>query len=198
MTTSRSLIAAMQVTLDGFSCEPDAQWVDSWADALDLLPPVDAFVLGGGMFPDYEQFWSGVLNEPTVASEWLGRDVYARELEYARVAARTPHLVLSNTVSDTIWPTAQIVHDVEDIRAFKEQPGGAVYVVGGPGLVASLIDARLLDEVRLIVHPVVTGSGRALFGGMKERQALEFVAADSTPTGRVHPTYRVRTNGDSS
>jgi hypothetical protein len=49
----RPFIAAMQVTLDGYILpEGEADWVDSWADGLELLPPVDAFVLGGGMFPD--------------------------------------------------------------------------------------------------------------------------------------------------
>ena len=76
MTTSRSLISAMQVTLDGYSSPGDADWVDSWADGLDLLPPVDAFILGGGMFPDYEQFWATILNDPRAASDMLGRDVY--------------------------------------------------------------------------------------------------------------------------
>ena len=56
-TSSRPFIAAMQVTLDGHILGPDgeADWVDSWADGLELLPEVDAFVLGGGMFPDYER-----------------------------------------------------------------------------------------------------------------------------------------------
>jgi riboflavin biosynthesis pyrimidine reductase len=44
-----------------------------------------------------------------------------------------------------------------------------VYVVGGPGLLTSLIDAHLVDELRLIVHPVVTGGGRAVFAGITER-----------------------------
>ena len=78
MTTSRSLISAMQVTLDGYSSEGDAEWVDSWADGLALLPPVDAFVLGGGMFPDYERFWATILDDPDAASDMLGRDIYPR------------------------------------------------------------------------------------------------------------------------
>jgi hypothetical protein len=36
--------------------EGESKWVETWADGLDLLPNVDAFVLGGGMFPDYERF----------------------------------------------------------------------------------------------------------------------------------------------
>ena len=95
-TSPRPFIAAMQVTLDGYILGPDgeADWVDSWADGLELLPEVDAFVLGGRMFPDYEQFWAAILDNPAAASEWLGRDPYPRELNYARVAAKTPHLTL--------------------------------------------------------------------------------------------------------
>jgi hypothetical protein len=57
-TSSRPFIAAMQVTLDGYILGPEgeADWVDSWADGLDFLPPIDALPLGGGMFPDYERF----------------------------------------------------------------------------------------------------------------------------------------------
>ena len=191
MTTSRSLISALQVTLDGYSSEGDAEWVDSWADGLGLLPPVDAFVLGGGMFPEYERFWATILDDPDTASDLLGRAVHPRETAYARLAAETPHLVLSKTLDAPTWPTARIVHDLDEIRALRQQPGKAVYVVGGPGLVASLIDEGLLDELRLIVHPVVTGGGTAVFGGMAERQALELVSAEPTTAGRVHLTYRL-------
>jgi dihydrofolate reductase len=191
MTTSRSLISAMQVTLDGYSSEGDAEWVDSWADGLGLLPPIDAFVLGGGMFPDYEQFWSTILDNPSAASDMLGRDPYPREIAYARLAAETPHLVLSKTLTDPSWPTARIIHDINEIGVLRQQPGKAVYVVGGPGLVASLINAGLLDELRLIVHPVATGGGTAVFGGIAEPQALELVSAEPTASGRVNLTYRL-------
>ena len=195
MTTapSRTLIAAMQVTLDGYVFGPDreADWVDSWADGLELLPRVDAFVLGGGMFPDYEVFWATVRGNPAAASEWLGRDLYPREIEYARVAAETPHLVLSRTLGEATWPTARIVRDIDELRAFKAQPGEAVYVVGGPGLVTTLIDEALLDEIRLIVHPVALGAGTGLFDGIARRQSLKLVTTEPTASGRVILTYRV-------
>lgn len=191
--SARPFIAAMQVTLDGYILGPDgeADWVDSWADGLELLPPVDAFVLGGGMFPDYEQFWAAIRDDPATAAAWLGRDPYAREVGYARVAAETPHLVLSTTLSDPTWPTARIVRDINELRAFKQQRGDAVYVVGGPGLLTSLINAGLLDELRLIVHPVAVGSGTALLGGIAQRQAFELVTAGPGAAGRVNLTYRL-------
>jgi dihydrofolate reductase len=195
--TPRALISAMQVTLDGYAIGPegDADSFESWADGRELLPPVDAFLLGGGMFPDYEQYWAAILDEPSAASHMLGRDPYPRELTYARVAAETPHLVLSKTLSDTSWPTARIVRDIEEIRGFRQEPGKAVYVVGGPGLVTSLINAGLLDELRLIVHPVAAGGGMALFGGIDKPQALEFVSVEPMASGRLNLTYRLGVDG---
>jgi dihydrofolate reductase len=194
-TTARALISAMQVTLDGYVLGPegDVDSFESWADGLELLPPVDAFILGGGMFGGYEQFWTAILDDTGAASDILGRAPYPREVAYARLAAETPHLVLSTTITDTSWPTARIVRDLEEIRGLRQQPGKAVYVVGGPGLVASLVNADLLDELHLIVHPVVTGGGTALFGGIGQRQALAFVSAEPTTSGRLHLTYRLAT-----
>jgi len=194
MATSRSIISAMQVTLDGYSSPGDAAWVDSWADGLDLLPPVDAFVLGGGMFPDYESFWASILENPRAAAGFLGRDIYPREIAYARLAAQTPHLVLSKTLSAPTWPSARIVHDINEIRALKEERGGAVYVVGGPTLLTSLVNEGLLDELRLIVHPVIAGSGTPLFAEINETRTVELVSAEQIPSGRTHLTYRFGTD----
>jgi dihydrofolate reductase len=63
--------------------------------------------------------------------------------------------------------------------------------VGGPGLVTSLVNDGLLDELRLIVHPVVVGGGRTLFTGLVEPRALELVSSEPTAAGRVNLTYRV-------
>jgi dihydrofolate reductase len=194
-TTPRVLISAMQVTLDGHILGPEgeADWVDSWADGLELLPPVDAFILGGGMFGGYEQFWAAILDDSGAAADMLGRAPYPREVAYAHLAAETPHLVLSTTITETSWPTARTIRDLDEIRTFKQLPGKAVYVVGGPGLVASLVKADLLDELHLIVHPVVTGGGTALFGGIAERQVLDLVSAEPAASGRLHLTYRLPT-----
>lgn len=195
MTTaeSRPFIAAMQVTLDGYSLGSDgnADWVDSWADGLELLPQVDAFVLGAGMFPGYEVFWTAIREDPAAVAQWLGRDPYPREIEYARIAAETPHLVLSTTLRDTTWPTARIVRDLDELRTFKAQPGGPVYIVGGAGLVRSLIDEALMDELRLTVHPVAIGAGAPLLSEITRRQDLELLDSQRTTTGRVNLTYRI-------
>ena len=95
-STSRDLIAVLQMTIDGRILDADggSGWVDSWADGLELLPHVDGFVLGAGMFSGYEEFWAAVLEDPAAAAEMLGRDPYPREIAYAEVAAQTEHLAM--------------------------------------------------------------------------------------------------------
>ena len=193
--TARPLIAAMQVTLDGFvwTAEGAADWVDSWADALALLPPVDAFVLGGGMFAGYQGFWRAILEDPDAAAGMLGREPYPSEVAYAQRAAVTEHLVVSTTLHKSTWPpTTRIVRSLNEIGAFRRQSGQAGYVAGGPSLVVSLINAGLLDELRLIVHPVAAGTGRSLLQGITAPLSLRLLSSESTPSGRLHVSYRLQ------
>ncbi|HTE27745.1 dihydrofolate reductase family protein [Flavitalea sp.] len=195
--TSRKLISAMQVSLDGFVEDSDGKtdWVDSWADAIQLIDDVDTFLLGGHMYPGYGEYWGSIHANPHIippnpeVPSQEGRLPSSSEIEYARFAAQTPHVVLSTTLKSVSWPRAQIVRDIAELRAMKATPGKNTYVVGGAGLVASLLDADLIDELRLIVHPVVLGSGKPLFKGVR-RHSLEFVHAQPGKSGRVILTYR--------
>jgi riboflavin biosynthesis pyrimidine reductase len=181
------------MTLDGRILDADggSDWVDSWADGLELLPPVGGFVLGAGMFSGYEPFWTAMREDTAVAAEMLGRDPYPRELGYAELAAQTEHLVLSTTLAQVTWPSARIVRSVEEIRTFKHDGHGTAYVAGGPTLITSLLEAGLLDELRLIVHPILVGAGRSITGVLGSQQALEFVAAVPAAGGRLTLTYRL-------
>jgi dihydrofolate reductase len=181
------------MTLDGRILDEDGRsdWVDSWADALELLPPVDGFVLGAGMFSGYEQFWAAMLEDRAAAAAMLGRDPITREIAYAEVAAQTQHLVLSTTLREVVWPSARIVRSIEEIHTFKHDGDGTVYVVGGPTLVTSLLEAGLLDELRLIVHPILVGAGQGITGVLGSARRLELVAAEAGAGGRVTLTYRL-------
>jgi len=191
---SRKMIAALQVSLDGFTqgCDRgEGEWVDSWADALGLVADVDAFVQGGGMYPGYGEYWAAIYAEPRSVPPYQSRLPYDREVAYAQLAFKTPHYVLSTTLGSVSWPpTARIVGDIADIRALKNQPGKNIYVVGGATLVTSLLNAGLLDELKLIVHPLLLGGGKALFAGVNQRRALNFAGAEPSEAGRVILTYR--------
>ena len=190
--TSRTMIAALQVSLDGFIQGPNGEkdWVDSWADAIELIPDVDTFVLGGRMYPGYGEYWESIYISPERVPPFQERIPSKREIAYARLAAETPHIVLSTTLKSVSWPTARIIRDVAELRTLKGQPGKNMYVVGGATLVASLLNEDLIDELRLIVHPIVLGNGQALFTGINHRLSLDLVQAKSTDSGRVIVTYR--------
>jgi len=186
------MIAALQVSLDGFIEGPDGEkdWADSWASALELIPDVGTFLLGGRMYPDYGEYWEAINANPERVPPFQERVPSKGEIAYARLAAKTPHIVLSTTLKNVSWPAAQIIRDVAELRTLKAQPGKAIYVVGGAALVASLLNENLIDELRLIVHPIVLGKGRALFNGVNKRLSLDLVEAKSTESGRVIVTYR--------
>ena len=192
---ARKMMAALQVSLDGFTQGSDqggVEWVDSWADAIALVPDVDAFVQGSHMYPGYGIYWESIHSDPTRVAPFQDRLPNAREIEYAKLAATTPHYVLSNTFETVSWPpTARIVRHLDELRALKNQPGKNIYVVGGPTVVTSLLNENLLDELKLIVHPLLLGGGRALFAGVTQHRALSLVSAKATEQGRVIVTYRV-------
>ncbi len=190
---SRDFIAALQISLDGNiqGANGEIDWVDSWNDALDLISDVDAAVLGGGMYPGYEQLWGSIAADPHSAATMLGREATDGEVGFARWTQRTPHYVLSTTLDKVGWESARLVREVSELRSVKEQPGGAVYIIGGAALVSSLMNEGLIDEVRLIVHPIILGSSKGLFAGVRNEHMLELVQSRTDRSGRVVLTYRI-------
>ena len=105
----RKLITGMKLSLDGKieGAEGYADWVEAWQDDYGLMPQVDACVLGGGMYPGYERYWTGIQNEPDTPAWITGSAPTPAEVEWARFAAQTPHYVLSNTLTSALWPKTQ-------------------------------------------------------------------------------------------
>ena len=71
----------------------------------------------------------------------------------------------------------------------KQQPGNDMYAVGGAKLVSSLMNLGLVDELRLLVNPLILGGGKALFKDVEDRHALKLVQAKPFKSGRVSLTY---------
>ena len=122
-----------------------------------------------GMYPGYERYWGAILADPKAILPFTGKVATKGEIAYAHFAERTPHIVLSRTLDKVAWKNTRIVRDVEDIRQMKQQPGKDMHAVGGATLVGSLMNERLIDELRLVVHPLILGGGKALFKDVKER-----------------------------
>lgn len=78
---------------------------------------------------------------------------------------------------------------MEDIQKMKQQPGKDMFAVGGATLVSSLMNLGLIDELRLMVNPLILGGGMALFKDVKERHSLKLIKAKPLKSGKVSLTY---------
>jgi dihydrofolate reductase len=128
----RKLIAGMKVSVDAKMEGQDgmADWVDAWSNDYDILPRIDACLLGGGMYPGYESYWSSIQSDPEKPL-WLGKPASAAEREWGRFAARTPHYVLSRNLVSAQWPHTTLLRGVDEVAALKHQAGKDIYLVGG-------------------------------------------------------------------
>ncbi len=183
----RQIITTMHVTIDGKTVRPDGtiDWVGEGPEAYDFdaFDRVDTCVLGRVMYPEYEAYWRGVA---------AGADQNTSEAKrYAEFADRTPHYVLTRTVTEFDWPVARAVSDLNEIAALREKPGRDIYVVGGAQTVRSFINAGLLDELRLTVHPLLVGDGAIVV-----RRRLPAITTSRSPTrqrlddGSIRMVYR--------
>ena len=188
----RKLIAGMKTSVDAKigGAEGYADWVAAWSDDYGLMQQIDACLLGAGMYPEYEGYWTAVQNEPD-KPHWAGRAPTPDEIKYAGFAAQTPHYVLSSTLTSALWPRTRFVRGLEEIAALKQQPGKDIYLVGGARTTASLIDAGLVDELRLIVYPLIAGEGKALFARMERRRGLELRRVQQLQGGCVSLIYGI-------
>src|SRR5215510_14804548 len=96
----RKLIAGMKISADGKVEGPagTADWVEAWSEDYGLTSQLDACVLGGGMYPGYERYWSAIQQEPGKPVWITGSAPTPAEIDWARFAAHTPHYVLSSTL----------------------------------------------------------------------------------------------------
>ena len=187
----RKLISGMKISVDGKIEGPEgfADWVDTWTDDYGLTSQIDACLLGGHMYPGYEQYWTAMQKAPDKPLPMTGKLPTRAELEWARFAAKTPHYVLSSTLTSASWPSTRFLRGVDEVAALKRQAGKDVYLMGGGQITASLIDAGLVDELRLIVYPLVAGEGKALFATIANRCQLELQKVQQLSGGRVSLVY---------
>ena len=106
--------------------------------------------------------------------------------------------MLSNTLASAEWPNTRFVRSLSEIADLKKQPGKDIYLIGGARTAASLIDAGLVDELRLLVYPLIAGTGKALFAMADRRRGLELRKTQQLPDGRVSLVYAIETTAGAS
>jgi dihydrofolate reductase len=177
----RKVTAGLFSSIDGVVEAPD-QWQPAFDEEMGaalsrMLDEQDAVLLGRVTFSEWAGYWPTSTDEPFAS--WINS---------------TPKYVASTTLDSVDeWANSSLIKgSVADFVAdLKQQDGGTIGTAGSPTLVRNLIDAGLLDELTLMISPVVAGGGRArLFADDAALRAFELVEARPTSSGAVIATYR--------
>lgn len=175
----RNLNARLFVTLDGVIEAPE-----SWVKADD-----DMFAAMEADYAQSDALLLGRRTYETFAASWPQR---GSEVPNADWMNETRKYVVSTTLTSPEWNNSVVIEGdvVEGVKRLKQEEGKDIIVNGSGALVRTLIDNHLLDELRLLVHPVVVGSGLRLFDDTSNPAELALVDAHSFGNGVMALTYR--------
>jgi dihydrofolate reductase len=175
----------MVVTLDGYYEGPDGEF--DWPNvddefnefAISQMNDIDTLLFGRATYEGMASYW------PTPAA---GDDDPA----IADRMNTIPKVVFSSTLGTADWQNTRLVKEgvAEAITELKEQPGRDLALFGSPTLTASLIEQGLVDELRVMVQPILLGAGKSLFAALSRRVQVELQRTTVFHSGNVLLTYR--------
>ena len=178
----RKLIAAMNMTLDGF-CDHTAGIAD---DELlqhynELLRNADTLIYGRITYQLMESYWPSIVKNLTGVKP---------EDEFAVLIDNISKIVFSRTLKKVDWKNSILKKEIikEEILELKRQANKNI-LAGSPSLIVALSQLDLIDEFQLCVHPVVLGSGLPLFKNLKDRINLKLLKTKTLGSGAVTLYY---------
>lgn len=174
----KKMFAFLMITLDGYYEGPNQEF-DFWNIdeefndfSVEQLDEVDALVFGRATYEGMASYW------PTAAA----KD------DDPRIAARmnsTSKIVVSRTLDKPEWASTRLIESPEELAALRQQPGKAIAIFGSSDLTASLLQLGLVDELRIMVNPVVLGEGKSVFRTASERISLKLLKSRPFSSGNV-------------
>jgi dihydrofolate reductase len=181
----RDLASFIFISLDGFYEGPNGEldWsnVDAEFDefAIRQLDAADTLGFGRATYEHMAAYWpteQAQVNDPAITSRMNSKE----------------KLVFSTTLTDANWSGSRVVQGeaTERIPTIKEAEGRELLVLGSAHLTANLPQAGILDELRIMVCPIVLGQGRSLFEDLKDRVSLTLLGVRRFDSGNLVLTYR--------
>lgn len=175
----RKVIVSTYATLDG-RVDEIRDWAVPYDDDgaakyhTDLLMNSDGLLLGRKTYEIFAAIW------PSLSGEFPYVDKLNSMAKY----------VASTTLKDLEWENSHLIDVVEGVAKLKQQPGQDLVMYGCHDLMHSLLEHDLIDEYRLLVHPVVLGKGRSFFKDGAERVNLDLVDTTVIPPGVAILSYQ--------
>ena len=111
------------------------------------------------------------------------------EAGFAEKMNSMPKYVVSSTLADPEWNNSTVLPDLDAVAALRGELDGAILVAGSAQLVQGLLERDLVDELRLMVFPVLLGEGKRLFGPLGEKKTLRLAASRTVGDGIGIQTY---------
>ena len=192
------LVVSEFMSLDGVAQAPGGAKEDAdggfshggWS-----MPWFDPVVMGGAIdaaMADTEALLFGRRTWQVMAAAWpdrAGSDPFAD-----RMNAFTKYVVSSTlSAKDLTWENSHLLSardPIESVAALKAETGGTLSVMGSTQLAAALLSAGLVDELVLMIEPVLLGGGKTIFPADGEMRALELLSVQTTDSGVLVCTYR--------
>jgi dihydrofolate reductase len=185
------IVISTNVSLDGVVQDPDGQegfalggWFNEFGGK-DLPAWAELFTaeaLAG------EALLLGRRTDEWFAARWLGRDG-----EWADRLNSLPKYVVSSTLEQARWSNATVLKGdvVDEVSKLKQEVDGDILVYASYQLGRTLIEHDLVDELRLVVFPVVLGAGERLFGETSDKKPLRLVETKTVGEGLPFLTYEM-------
>jgi dihydrofolate reductase len=180
----RKIVSGLFITLDGV-VEAPAKWNppfynEEMTEAVwTQLNRADAMLLGRHSYRLFSTVFAGKTAADIPVADWMNK---------------TPKFVVSNTLRTADWENTTVIGGdlaVSELEKLKEQPGRDIHVGASPTLVRWLLRQGLLDELNLILHPLVVGTGMRLFDDSAGQVPLKLEESTTFSTGVVSLWYAV-------
>jgi dihydrofolate reductase len=178
----RKVVAVELVSVDGVIESPE-EWAFSYSD--DEMEEANALGMAAS-----DALLLGRVTYEGLAAFWPNQPVGTPMVDYINSVSK--HVVSTTLEEPLEWNNSTLIKvDVaEGIAKLKRQPGKDITIIGSGALVRSLLRDGLLDELGLMVHPVVLGGGKRLFEDESDGKPLELVDSRTFESGVVYLTYR--------
>lgn len=178
----RKIVAGLIISLDGVVEAPE-KWHyryfndESGAAIESQMAASDTMLLGRVTYQEFASYWPNQSSDDMPMADYMNN---------------VPKLVVSTTLDRVEWQNSTLIGGdvVEELTRLKQQPGKDITITGSITLVQSLLRDGLLDELQLLLHPIVVGSGKRLFEDGNDQTPLDLVDSKTFSTGVVTLTYR--------
>ncbi len=189
----RKLIMKMSMSVDGFvsGANGEMDWVfksstpESKAWAIEQTWDADLVLMGRKTFETIAPYWVTSTDAFAAPMNEISKAVFTKKGYKGFDPGKDP------SPAAVSWAKARIFDEdlAEGIKQLKAEQGKPITAIGGAGFMNSLIATRLVDEFRLVIHPVILGAGQPIFTGLAKPQHLKLVDVKSFPGGIVVHIY---------